>query len=291
MLADSYIRDYIISQFFQDKNLPWSPDRQFLATEEGRAPTKPLAMAAPHDYRLFRRERSTMRLHSLEHVPFEDLAQIGVWAQEQGHHITRTRFYAADPLPSWQDFDWLVVMGGPMNIYEEDRYPWLAQEKACIAEAIAHGRLVLGICLGAQLIADVLGGPVTKNAYKEIGWFPVKLSAAAADSPLFHDFPKEFMAFHWHGDTFALPPGAQHMAASVACAQQAFTYSDKVVGLQFHLESTPASVQKLIEHCGDELRNGPYIQTAEEMLSQKHFFLDIGKNMTRLLDNLAAQSD
>ncbi|MGQ9920895.1 MAG: type 1 glutamine amidotransferase [Desulfobacca sp.] len=230
-----------------------------------------------------------MRLHSFEHVPFEDLAQIGVWSREQGHCVSRTRFYAADPVPLWSDFDWLVVMGGPMNIYEEDRYPWLAQEKACISEAIAHGRLVLGICLGAQLIADVLGGPVTQNAYKEIGWFPVTLTTAASTSPIFHDFPSEFMAFHWHGDTFAVPPGAQAMATSVACAQQAFTYTNKVVALQFHLESTPTSVRKLIDHCGAELKDGPYIQTAAEMLNQEHFFLDIGKNMTRLLNNLAAQ--
>ncbi len=230
-----------------------------------------------------------MRIHSLEHVPFEDLAQIGVWAAQHGHQVTRTRFYAHDPLPSWRDYDWLVVMGGPMNIYEEDLYPWLAQEKACILEAIRQGRVVLGICLGAQLIADVLGGPVTKNAHREIGWFPVNLTEAAAASPLFHDLPRQFIAFHWHGDTFAIPPDAQAMAASAACAHQAFTYGDRVVGLQFHLESTPASVQKLIDHCGDELTDGPFIQSPTEMLGQETFFLDIGKNMTRLLNNLAKQ--
>lgn len=229
-----------------------------------------------------------MILHSFEHVPFEDVAQIGVWAQQQGYGLSRTRFYAADPLPAWTDFDWLVIMGGPMNIYEEDRYPWLAQEKAFIGEAIRRGKLVLGICLGAQLIADVLGGPVRRNEQREIGWFPVTLTAAAANSPIFQDFPQEFLAFHWHGDTFAIPPGALHVARSAACAHQAFVYQERVVGLQFHLESTPASVQKLIENCGEELTAGAYIQTPAAMLSQEHFFLDIEKNMTRLLNNMAA---
>lgn len=230
-----------------------------------------------------------MRLHSFEHVPFEDLAQIGVWAAQHGHRVSRTRFYAADPLPLISEIDWLVIMGGPMNIYEEDQYSWLAQEKAAIAEAIQQGKLVLGICLGAQLIADVLGGVVRRNAQREIGWFPVTLVEGAAASPLFHDFPEQFMAFHWHGDTFAIPPGAQAIAASAGCANQAFVYADRVVGLQFHLESTPASVGRLIENCGDDITAGPYIQTPAAMLSEEQFFLDIGKNMTRLLDNMAAQ--
>ncbi len=130
-----------------------------------------------------------MRLHSLEHVPFEDLAEIGVWAENKGYNLSRTRFYVNDQLPALSEIDWLVVMGGPMNIYEEDRYPWLTREKAFIADAISQRKLVLGICLGAQLIADVLGGPVSQNQFKEIGWLPVRLSAAASSSPLFHNLP------------------------------------------------------------------------------------------------------
>jgi GMP synthase-like glutamine amidotransferase len=231
-----------------------------------------------------------MRLHSFEHVPFEDLAKIGVWAQDQGYTLSRTRFYANDNPPPLTEVDWLVVMGGPMNIYEEDRYPWLAREKAFIGDAIAQGKLVLGVCLGAQLIADVLGGPVSKNQFKEIGWLPVSLTAAAAGSPLFHDLPSEFMAFHWHGDTFQIPPGGLGTASTRGCANQAFAYTNKVVGLQFHLESTPVSVQKLITHCGDELVAGPYIQTPTEMLAPEHFFLEIEKIMTKLLRNMAQQA-
>lgn len=230
-----------------------------------------------------------MRIHSFEHVPFEDLAQIGVWAENKGYKLSRTRFYANEQPPALSELDWLVVMGGPMNIYEEDRYPWLAQEKAFIGEAISRGKLVLGICLGAQLIADVLGGPVSRNKYKEIGWLPVSLRAAALSSPLFHDFPSEFIAFHWHGDTFALPPGALGIAFSFGCANQAFAYTTKVVGLQFHLESTPASVKKLIDNCGDELIPGAYIQNAAEMMAPGQFFLEIEKIMHTLLRNMAEQ--
>jgi GMP synthase-like glutamine amidotransferase len=231
-----------------------------------------------------------MKIHSLEHVPFEDLAQIGVWAENQGHMLSRTRFYGHDQLPALENLDWLIVMGGPMNIYEEDLFPWLAQEKAFIGEAISQGKLVLGICLGAQLIADVLGGPVSRNQFKEIGWLPVSLSAAAASSPLFHNFPSEFIAFHWHGDTFAIPPGALGIASSSGCANQAFAFTNKVVGLQFHLESTPASVKKLLDNCGDALVPGPYIQTPAEILASGHFFLEIEKIMNTLLRNMAEQA-
>jgi GMP synthase (glutamine-hydrolysing) len=231
-----------------------------------------------------------MRLHSFEHVPFEDMAKIGVWGKDQGYFLSRTRFYLDDSLPSWSEIDWLVVMGGPMNIYEEDRYPWLSREKAFIADAIAHGKLVLGVCLGAQLIADVLGGAVTQNHCKEIGWLPVSLTAEAAKSPLFQNLPTEFIAFHWHGDTFQIPPGALAAASTSGCANQAFAYKDKVMGLQFHLESTPVSVQKLIDNCGDELVPGPYIQSPAEMLEPEHFFMEIGKIMNTLLENMAKQA-
>jgi GMP synthase-like glutamine amidotransferase len=231
-----------------------------------------------------------MRLHSFEHVPFEDLAKIGTWAEDQGYRCSRTRFYTNDGLPSLSAIDWLVVMGGPMNIYEEDRYPWLVREKAFIADAIAHGKLVLGVCLGAQLIADILGGPVSPNQFKEIGWLPVSLTAGAVNSPLFHNLPPEFIAFHWHGDTFQIPPGAVAAASTSGCPNQAFAYQDKVAGLQFHLESTPASVQKLIYHCGDELVPGPYIQTPAEISAAGHFFLEIEKIMNNFLQNMAAHA-
>ena len=114
-----------------------------------------------------------MRIHSLEHEPFEGLANIEVWAKSRGYSISRTLLFNNEELPDISDFDWLVIMGGSMNIYEEEKYPWLREEKDFIAEAIAAKKIVLGVCLGSQLAADVLGGRVSRNKYKEIGWFPV----------------------------------------------------------------------------------------------------------------------
>lgn len=202
-----------------------------------------------------------LRLHVLEHVPFEGPGHITPWARTRGHEIRTSRLYAQDPLPPVEAFDWLVIMGGPMNIYEDDRYPWLVAERRFIRAAVASGKKILGICLGAQLLADALGSRVYPGAFKEIGWHPVRLTPAAAESPLFHGFPLLFQAFHWHGDTFDIPRGAIHIARSAACESQAFAYEDRIVGLQFHLESTEESVEALLRHCGEEITEGPSIQS------------------------------
>lgn len=173
-----------------------------------------------------------------------------------------------------------------MNIYEEEKFPWLAAEKRFIQSAIEGGKVVLGICLGAQLIADVLGGPVGRNAHKEIGWFPVRKTEAAARSRVCDLLPAELEAFHWHGDTFALPPGAVHVARSAACENQAFIYDERVIGLQFHLETTPESARLLAQHCADELVTGPFIQTAGAMLADPRRFARINEAMWKLLDRL-----
>ncbi len=240
-----------------------------------------------------------MRLHSFEHVMFENLAYIETWSPAKKFEISRTRFYANDPLPEIEDFDWLIVMGGPMNIYEESKFPWLREEKKLIEQAIKAKKTVLGICLGAQLIADVLGGKVTKNKHKEIGWFPVKLTPEAENSiffmkgddkkgqPLkFGTVPESFTAFHWHGDTFQIPKGAIHLAESKACRNQAFEYHNRVIGLQFHLESTAESIERLITNCADEIVDGEYIQKPETMRSMKGSLSEIKKWMEFLLERL-----
>lgn len=230
-----------------------------------------------------------MKLHSFQHVPFEDLGSIEAWAQDRGHSVTVTRFDLGDQPPAAEDIDWLVVMGGPMNIYEEDRYPWLAAEKRAIAQAMQANKTVVGVCLGAQLIADVLGAKVVRNAYREIGWFPVTLTEAAVRSPVCVALPQTFTAFHWHGDTFELPAGATHIAASEGCRHQAFTYGERVVALQFHLESTAQSVARLIENCGDEIVPDRYVQEAGAMLAGAQRFNAINRIMEGLLDRLALQ--
>lgn len=226
-----------------------------------------------------------MRLHYLQHVPFEDLARIEDWARDRGHEISRTLLFDGQELPELDEFDWLVIMGGPMNIYEEDKYPWLAREKRFIREAVAGDKIVLGICLGGQLIADVMGGKVRKNPYKEIGWHPVKLTPEGQESRIFGVLPNSFMAFHWHGDTFEIPPQAIRAAESEACANQAFAFG-KAIGLQFHLESSMNSIDHLIKNCSDELVDGKYIQRPEEILSHTDRFPEMNGMMDHFLDNM-----
>jgi len=208
-----------------------------------------------------------MRLHSLEHVPFEDSANIGVWARRCGYSVTRTRFYGDELLPAVADVDALAVMGGPMGVHQHREHPWLADEKRFITQAIDAGVPTIGVCLGAQLIADVLGAKVVQNPYVEIGWHAVELRGQAHDCPLAKDLPARFMAFHWHGDTFDIPAGAVHLAGSEACPNQAFAYGSHVIGLQFHLEYSRRSIDRMLCHCGDELVSGPFIQSRDEIVA------------------------
>lgn len=231
-----------------------------------------------------------MRIHYLQHVPFEGPAGVGDWARRHGHSLSGTRFYNQEVVPDITAFDWLVILGGPMNIYQETEYLWLRREKQLIRDAVDCGKIVLGICLGAQLIAAVLGGAVTKNPAAEIGWLPVTLNAAAFQSPLFQNFPETLTVFQWHNDTFSvLGPGVTCIAASEACDHQAFLYGKRVVGLQFHLESSEASILALLEHCAAELSGGPYVQKEAQIRAGMSYLNSANGLMDDLLDQLAAR--
>ena len=230
-----------------------------------------------------------MRIHYLQHVSFEDLANMESWAASRGHTLSRTRLFSGERLPDLSSFDWLVIMGGPMNIYQEDRYAWLAEEKEFIGKAISVDKIVLGVCLGAQLISSVLGGRVTKNRYNEIGWFQVRLTEEGRASSVFSVLPDIFVALHWHGDTFSIPPGATRVAESDACPNQAFILG-KAIGLQFHLETSPESMKRLIHHCGDELTQGPYVQKPEELAAGQDSFDGLQWLMVRFLDRIERDS-
>lgn len=228
-----------------------------------------------------------MRVHWLQHVPFEGLGSIAPWLQNKACEVSCTRLYAGEKPPPSDQFDWLIVMGGPMNIYQEAEFPWLIEEKLCIKRAIKAGRKVLGICLGAQLIADVLQARIYPNMHKEIGWLDINLSSDEESKGIFAGFSRNLEVFHWHGDTFGLPLGARITASSQGCAHQAFVYAEQVVGLQFHLETTEATARALIEHCGDELEGGgEYVQTSEQMLADVTRFDRLNRKMDRLLENM-----
>jgi len=160
------------------------------------------------------------------------------------------------------NLDFLIVMGGPMNIYQHRDHPWLPSEKDFIREVIDRGKLVLGICLGAQLIADVLGARVYQNAVIEIGWFPVEFGPEA-----FGGLPEVAMALHWHGDTFDIPKGSNPLGKSAGCARQGFVYDARVVGLQFHLEVTESLVASFVREFAHELSPSCFVQSPGEILS------------------------
>ncbi len=264
-----------------------------------------------------------MRVHYLQHVPFEGIGAVGEWARSRAHDLTSTEMFpgpgpdrrpiaarsvpvqeaqpsvlsAPSPpslvFPEPQDLDFLVVMGGPMNVYQESDYPWLRAEKEFIASTIAAGRLVLGVCLGAQLVADVLGGPVSRGEHPEIGWYPVDLTEAGRAVPAFAEFPARFTVLHWHGDTFAIPPGAVHVASSKASTNQVFAYEGgRVVGLQFHLEENRESLALLIENARADLtvQGDPnaerWIATAAELLAPTAPFELCRELLFRLLDSM-----
>jgi GMP synthase-like glutamine amidotransferase len=208
-----------------------------------------------------------VRLHYLQHVPFEDPAGVLLWAEERGISVSSTKLYENGLFPAHDSFDLLVVMGGPMSANKEDRYGWLAAEKRFIADAIKEEKRVLGICLGAQLIASALGARVYKNRCREIGWFPVARTESSLSLSPFSALPRQFIAFHWHGETFDIPHGAVHAAATVACEHQAFMYGNRTIGLQFHIESTAESIVHLVSNCRDELDGSQYVQSAEKILA------------------------
>lgn len=222
-----------------------------------------------------------MRLHWLQHVPFEGLGYIEAWAAEQGAETSCTRLYAHEELPDHDDFDWLVVMGGPMGIFDHGDHPWLVAEKDFIRRAVNASKTTVGICLGAQLLADVLGAKVYPGPHKEIGWFPIRRLEGAPDL-----IPEELTVFHWHGDTFDVPEGAIPLASSKPGINQGFVFKSKVVALQFHMETTPESMEALIRNCSGELVEGPYIQPAEELRSGTHHIPTVNSAMKSMLDQL-----
>jgi GMP synthase-like glutamine amidotransferase len=198
----------------------------------------------------------------LQHVPFEGLGSIGGWLEERGARIGWTRLFADDPLPPLDGLDLVIALGGPMSVNDEARLPWLAVEQRVLREAIARGIPVLGVCLGAQLIASALGARVRRAAVPEIGWFPIE--AVAGPDGTFR-FPAACTVFHWHGETFDLPEGAVRLARSAACDNQAFQLARHVIGLQFHPEMTPAGAHALAAHCRDELVPGPTVHSEQEL--------------------------
>ncbi len=231
--------------------------------------------------------KKRMHAHYLQHVPFEGLGSIESWLKKTGYEVSCSQFFNSVVLPQIEDIDFLIIMGGPMSVNDEAEHPWLIKEKEFIRNVIKAGKPVLGVCLGAQLIANAMGGKVFSNPIKEIGWFPIQ-AVDSQDASVFQ-FPKEIEAFHWHGETFSLPKDAVHLAKNNACNHQAFQIGNNVIGLQCHLETSPSSIQALVKSCKDELIEDKYIQSEATILSaSQERYLSSNSLMESVLEYLHA---
>lgn len=180
-----------------------------------------------------------------QHVPYEPLGTLDPLLKDAGFRIRYVNFgRQPDARPSLEKYAALIVLGGPMNCDEIDVYPNLQTEVALIREAVEQGMSVLGICLGAQLLAKALGGNVVPNATREIGWYPVQLTAEGEDDPVLAEFEATTEVFQWHEDGIELPPGARHLAQSDASLVQAFRYGEHAYGFQFHLEVNQSLIER-----------------------------------------------
>ncbi|WP_201511382.1 type 1 glutamine amidotransferase [Psychrobacter alimentarius] len=244
----------------------------------------------------------TLRIHALYHVDFEELSFIKQWADNKGHRITVTRFYENDLLPAQDSFDWLIIMGGPMSIHDESDFEWLADEKAFIQQSINDGKTVIGVCLGAQLIADSLGAKVAPSGIKEVGWLPIQLTEQGLAHPLLAGLPKnEFTVFHWHGDGFECPKGATPIATSHTWANQGFIYQTPkhktldtwVLGWQCHFEVTNQSMVDMVTqgqtYIQEAMSDHPdSVQAPDEILALGETYIaDNNAWLSTMLDNLA----
>ena len=228
-----------------------------------------------------------MKVHCLQHVEYEGLGCIGDFLRESGHSVGFTRFYEdAYALPRPEALDLLIIMGGPMSVNDESLHPWLKAEKSFVGAYIALDKPLLGICLGAQIIASCLGSRVYANPVKEIGWYPVAVHRGGRLEGIFSE--KESV-FHWHGETFDLPRGAALLAESAVCRNQAFSYGEKVVGLQFHVEATPETIRGMIANGEGELVEAAYIQSKVELTEKTEIHYRRANSICgKLLGNLLA---
>jgi GMP synthase-like glutamine amidotransferase len=207
-----------------------------------------------------------MNLHVIQHVPFETPAMIIDWANNNKHTVSYTRIFEIASFPEIDAVDMLLIMGGPMSVYDERKYEWMKAEKGFIKTFIQSDKPVLGICLGSQLLAEALGAKVYSHKTKEIGFFPILKTTRAERDELFADMPDEWNVFHWHGDTFDIPAGAELMAKTDACRNQAFR-KNNCVGIQFHPEADQKLIEQMVQHCKEELVKAEFIQTEQEILS------------------------
>ena len=231
-----------------------------------------------------------MRFHCLQHMPAEGPGHAADWLAAHGHSLSFTKLFESNPvLPALVDFDGLLILGGAMSVHDEENLPWLRDEKAFIREILRAGKITLAICLGAQLVAEALGGEVRPNHAPEIGFWTVRFSVKSLEHPLLRGWPDKAVVLHWHVDTFTVPPGAVRVGMSAATATQGFVWGDGVIGLQFHPEMTVPMVEQLMVFEGhDQAGEQEFVQTAEQIRARLKSVWKGRKLLETVLENLVA---
>jgi len=226
-----------------------------------------------------------MKLLVLQHVPFEGPAAIKSWAERHNHTVIHHCCTQNTAYPDPADIDCCIILGGPMSV--NDQSPWMKPEIDFIKTCIKADKFMLGICLGAQLIATAMHAHVSKSPHLEIGWFAVELVSQNIKTEhwLGDVLPPKFTPLHWHGDTFAIPDGAVHWYQSHACKNQAFVANDRIIGLQFHLEFDAATALRVAQASASDLAdNNPAVQSLSEIMGDAAQFKEANQLMHRLLD-------
>ena len=231
-----------------------------------------------------------MRWHCIQHLPGEGPGHAADWLAAHGHSLTFTRLFEPEPeFPAITEFDGLIVLGGAMSVHDEGEFPWLMAEKAFLRKVLRAGKITLGICLGAQLLALALGGEVKRNHEPEIGFWTVRFSARALEHPLLRGWPEKAAVLHWHSDTFTVPPGGQRVGMSAGCATQGFVWGDGIVGLQFHPEMGVEMVEQLMAaENHEQAEEQEFVQTAGQIRARLKSVWKGRKLLESLLANLVA---
>ncbi len=224
-------------------------------------------------------------IHIFQHVSFEPPGLIEDWIRQRGHFLGLTRFYEQYEFPDIEQIDWLIVLGGSMSANDDSLFGWMREEKNFIQAFIQTGKPVIGICLGAQVLAQLIGGRVYSGDEREIGWFPVHLTKSSGS--IFDGMAQSFTPFHSHSDTFELPAGVESLAYSAAYPNQAFIFEKHIIGLQFHLEADTAWIQKFFDVNKETIRPDRYVQDLKTILSQNEFIRLNRQNLFILFDNIS----
>lgn len=235
-----------------------------------------------------------MKLHVIMHETFEAPAAIELWAKNKGYDISYTRLYQGDKFPdNPHNFDFLIIMGGPQSpatTIEECSYFDVKKEEQFIKTAIDSDKILLGICLGAQLIGEALGAKFDHSPNREIGVFEITLTESGKKDPIFSTFPDKFLVGHWHGDMPGLIPESKILAFSEGCPRQIIRYAPRIYGFQCHFEFTPEAIERMIENNAHELeayKSFPYIENAERLRS--HDYKSMNKLLFRFLDYIVSE--